>query len=87
MVPDEYETRCFFCGEGIEQTSVDPCSLALSPGWNNPSFNDGPRQGAWFHAACLRQHAHPSIPLLAQFEDDYDGDDGLSEEREEPAEP
>jgi hypothetical protein len=87
LVPDEYETRCFLCGEGIERTSVDPGSMTLAPGWGDPRFADGPRQNAWFHAACLRQHADPSIPLRFQFWDDYDGDDGRSAEGEEPAEP
>ena len=69
-----------------ERQSTQAGSLSLPAGEILASLT-ALRQYAWLHAACLRQHADPSIPLLFQFWDDYDGDDGRSAEGKEPAEP
>jgi hypothetical protein len=50
-----------FCGLGIERTTVDPCSCAMTASW--PTGRDDGTAGYWFHAKRLRERVHPSVPL------------------------
>jgi hypothetical protein len=62
-----------FCAESIVPTAVDPCSAVFAARWLDSAFKNKTGQ-YWFHAACLRQRAHPSIPLYfihaAEMSDD-----------------
>ena len=53
---------CLFCGKAIERVFPDPCAAVLTATWQVTGFESETGQ-YWFHAACLRQHADPSVPL------------------------
>jgi hypothetical protein len=75
---------CLFCGEAIEPSNLDPCSAVISAsspdGADNagrrpkrsPSWWKRPPGQYWMHSACLRNAAHPSVPL--HFLDSAEGD-------------
>jgi hypothetical protein len=70
-VVDLHEQRyqCGFCGNTIERTRVDPCAMVVAARWSEAGF-DGRTQQIWFHAGCLRQHLHPTVPVLPGFVED-----------------
>jgi hypothetical protein len=59
---DKAKCVCMFCGNSIEETPVDPCAGLFVAAWSENAFEERAGQ-YWFHAACVQQHAHPSIPL------------------------
>lgn len=48
-------SACCFCGEAVEETGFDPCTLALFT-------NDGGEQSWPCHAACYRERLGAYIP-------------------------
>ncbi|MEZ5145398.1 MAG: hypothetical protein R2726_23235 [Acidimicrobiales bacterium] len=69
---------CLLCGAAIEPTDVDPLTAVITaaPSADERSAERprGARRPAttwwrrppgqyWLHAACLRQAAHPTVPL------------------------
>jgi hypothetical protein len=60
--PDDPLYMCLFCGGAIEPTATDPCSGVFTTAWSESDFEKETAQ-YWFHAGCLRQIAHPRVPL------------------------
>ena len=59
---NELVFRCCFCGENIEMSNVDPCTLEVKGSF----FGDAeqrPAQKLFCHLACMEEAMHESAPL------------------------
>lgn len=54
--------QCCFCGQAIESVGADVGGLLYTTNVDRPRERQLDQQ-LWCHAACLKQHLHPSVPL------------------------
>jgi len=65
--------QCCFCGEPIEPKGPDVGGLLYTTNIDGPVAEQHDQQ-LWCHAAHLKQHLHPSVPLYVL---DLVGDEDL----------
>jgi len=54
--------QCCFCGESIAPAGPDVGGLLYTTNIDRPVEEQHDQQ-LWCHAACFKQHLHPSVPL------------------------
>jgi hypothetical protein len=59
-----HPVMCAFCGEGVEETGLDPCGLIVIAGWAGPDEQQSEQQ-FFSHAGCLRTRMHPDVAVHA----------------------
>ena len=70
---------CCICGETVESSFVDPCSLVLRTRWDQPDDKQAWQQ-MWCHAECLKRVAphgefHVTEPEFYEWNVEEDGED------------
>lgn len=57
----ELKFQCCFCGEGIAETSTDPCAVILVANWRSPQSEQAEQQ-YFCHLACFKKTC-PDVPV------------------------
>lgn len=71
MTDREPRFQCMFCGLEIDPVGYDPLVLIVRTHYLR-SDKQGEEQQLHAHASCLRERAHPSVPLAIVDPDIYE---------------
>jgi hypothetical protein len=64
MATKDIEWTCCFCGEGVDETGLDPFVITIY----DPGELSGPDRGSqhfYGHVTCLQERMHPTVAPYA----------------------